>query len=331
MTVRVIRAATLDYDHVVPLMLGRVPTPGIDLQVRTDLNIRAAMADPDVELVEVSWSRHLQGLALGDLSWVALPIAPRRAFCHRTWFVTADSAAQNFTDLDDRPIGITEYPATGNTWARAAAREAGFDVDGRRWVVASFDGGARGTDTDLPPNVESLPADIHLLDLLLAGEISAVVCQLPPTGFYERPTGVRRLFADYSASERGYFERTGVFPGHHVLAVRRSFFDRNAWTLGPVLDAFQASRRMWEAVRLKHGDTSPWVMSDLEAAMGLMGNDWQAYGSGPLRTVTEHLCDELVACGLTSTRVNPDTVFAEFDDVVDTEQVGVSATAVAGA
>lgn len=324
----VVRAATLDYDHVVPLLLGRVSVPGIDLRLRVDADLRTARDNLDLDVVECSLARHLRDRALGDDSWVAIPVGPRRQFCHRAWFVAQDSQIRSFADLDDRPIGISEFPASGNTWARHAAREAGVDVNAKQWVVASFDGsGPRGADTDLPPNVSNLGSDVALLDLLRAGEISAVVCQVAPTGFYQGTSGARRLFDDYVAAEQGYFERTGLFPSHHVMAVRRPWFEDHGDLLPMVVEAFQRSRLQWEKVRLKHGDTSAWSMADIERTMRILGPDWQAYGSQPFRPVAQALAEELFTAGLIDRRIDAADAFADYDAVAD----AAAAPAVGGA
>jgi 4,5-dihydroxyphthalate decarboxylase len=312
----IVRVATLDYDHVMPLLLGRVPIPGIDLRLRTDQNLRTAKDNPDLDVVECSLARHLQDLAAGEDSWVAIPVGPRRQFCHRAWFVAQDSPATDFGGLDDRPIGITEFPASGNTWARQAAREAGMDVDAKRWVVASFDGtGPRGHDRQLAANVTDLPSDAALSTLLRSGEISAAVSQTVPEGFYEGRSGVRRLFPDYVAAETGYYRRTGIFPSHHVLAVRSEYLQTQGHLLPAIVAAFQTSRRLWEASRLRNGDTSAWSMADLERTMEIIGPDWQAYGTTPLLPIVAALAEELTACGLTDHVVDPGGVFAAYESV----------------
>lgn len=312
----IIRVATRDYDHVVPLLLGRVSVPGIDLRMRTDQDLRTARDNLELDVVECSLSRHLQKLASGDESWVAIPVGPRRQFCHRAWFVAKDSHVTDFDGLDDRPIGITEFPASGNTWARQAAREAGLDVDAKQWVVASLDGsGPRGHDHQLPPNVVDLASDVTLANLLRSGEISAAVSQMVPNAFYQGESGIRRLFSDYVEVEAAYYRRTEVFPSHHILAVRREYLRTHGHLLPAIVEAFQASRKLWEASRLQNGDTSAWSMADLERTMAIIGPDWQEYGTAPLIPVVAALAEELAVCGLTSHVVDPTSVFAAYESV----------------
>ncbi len=315
MSLTTVRAVTLDYDHVHPLVTGDVRAEGIDLVVERPGNVRDAVDDPDIHVVELSWSRHLRRLSEGDRSWVGIPILPRRAFCHRAWFVRNDSTATDFTDLRNGRIGITEYPATGNTWAREAAREAGLDVNAVDWVVGSFDGGPSGSDVDLPARVTAVPEGTLLVDLLVAGELDAVVCQLPPRGFHDGTVPVRRLLPDYAAAEKAYYGRTGYYPAHHILGVRAEFFAAHPTVPAIVYDAFEAARLRWQSVRLKHGDTSPWVMADIEEAMRLIGPDWQPNGSVANRGLTERLCGMLAEDGLLAGPVDPDECFAEFDAV----------------
>lgn len=313
MTTQTINSVFLNYDHLHPVATKDVTTAGLDITVdRFTRPAQAAASDPDAHLVEVSWSRYIRGLSEGVRDWVGLPLFPRRCFGHRAWYTRRDLGYTGFEDIAGGRVGTNEWPATGNTWARAAAREAGIDLKAISWVVGSIDGGPTGRDDELPSHVTYAGEGVHMVDLLLHGELDALVCPAPPANFYEEDSPVVRLLADPWAAEREYFQRTGIYPAHHIAALRREVFDARPEVAIELFTTFERGRREWQASRTRLGDTSPWVLADIERARDLMGVDWQPGGIDANAHMTAALCEELFEQGLIETRVDPAIVFEDF-------------------
>jgi hypothetical protein len=116
---------TRTYAYVQPPANGDVRADGIDLHlIRTwDALLRVAANPLDVHGGEASFGRYLLGLASGDRSMAGLPIFIMRGFRQRCFFVCRDSPLHELADLAGKRIGINEWPATGNTWARGLLRE----------------------------------------------------------------------------------------------------------------------------------------------------------------------------------------------------------------
>jgi 4,5-dihydroxyphthalate decarboxylase len=305
------------HDFLEPLRSGDVVPEEIGLEIKIG-DLRAAMLDDGITASELSFARHVRRIAEGDHTWVAMPAFVRRGFSHRAWYVRRGSAIKTFRDLAGKRVGTNEWPATGNTWTRAAAREQGLDLRSVRWVVGSIDGGTRASGDRLPDNVSYAESDEGLVDLLVDGRLDALACPDPPRGFYDQNSAVVRLLVDYRGAERAYYERTGVYPAYHIVGFRKNLFDENPTALLRVYDALERSKKFWESLRLAECDTSPWLQADLEETRNLMGADWQPYGVEPNARMIAYFCDEMLAQGLITRLVAPADLFAEFEELAST-------------
>ena len=290
-----------DYDHIAPLACGDVSVEGVDLKLDRDSHgaLDRTLGDPSIHAGELSLSRHLLRLAQNDRSFVGIPVFPTRAFRHRCFFVLRGSGLREFRDLEGRRIGTNEWPATGNTWSRAAMREQGVRIDRISWVVGSVDGAPSNRPQGaLPSYAQHAPPGRPLVDMLLEGELDALMCPNPPRGFYEPGSPIVRLFPDYRSVEMQYFRRTGLYPAHHIVGVRRRLFEEAPWVVRSLFAALEESKRRWQAQRRLLPETTPWTLAEIEDATALMGQDWQPYGTEPNRAMVQVLCDELFAQGL---------------------------------
>jgi 4,5-dihydroxyphthalate decarboxylase len=247
-----------------------------------------------------------------------MPAFVRRGFSHRAWYVRRGSAIKSFRDLAGKRVGTNEYPATGNTWTRAAAREQGLDLKSVSWVVGSIDGGKFASGDRLPDNVSYAESEEGLVDLLLDGRLDALACPDPPRGFNDKNSEVVRLLVDFREAERAYYSRTKVYPAYHIVGFRQTLFHEDPGALLRVYDALERSKKFWESLRFAECDTSPWLQADLEETRELMGPDWQPYGVEPNARMIAYFCDEMLAQGLITRPVAPGDLFAEFMELAST-------------
>lgn len=295
-----------------PLVCGEVSPEGIELSV-THTNMSQALANPDVLVSEGSFARHTKRISEGDHSWVGIPAFVRRGFAHRFWYVRRDAGYADFSSLAGKRIGTNEWAATGNTWARAAAREQGASIDEMSWVVGPIDGGAPSMTDPLPAYAEYVTSEKSPRQMLLDGELDALECPDPPEGFYDADSEIVRLLPDYRTAETEYYKRVRVFPGLHIVLVRRSLFESDPWVARSLYAALLESRKRWEKLRFEEADTSPWLQADLEETIDLMGVGWQEYGVDANRHMIDVFCSEMNAQGQTARLVDGSELFAEFE------------------
>lgn len=308
---------TRNYAYVQPLAAADVRAEGVDLNlVRTwDALPRVAANSPDVHGGEASFGRYLLGLAAGDRSLIGLPIFLMRGFRQRCFFVRADSSLHDVTDLAGKRVGINEWPATGNTWARALLRDQGVDIWSVRWVVGQVSAGYKPVPNDPLPRGVERDADRMLVDMLAAGEIDALLCPWPPAGFYDANSLVRRLYSDFARTEQAYYQRTRIYPGHHVVVLRRDLVEAHPEVVGALYTAFDEARQMTEASFRTIAEILPWLLAELEQDTRVMGQELHPYGVEPNRHMIEAFCAEQFAQGLLPDRLEPTRAFAEFEQL----------------
>ncbi len=308
-----------NYDHFGPLASGDVEVEGIDLKLVRDTPgaLDRTLNDPTILAGELSFSRHLTRLANGDHSFVGIPVFTTRVFRHRCFFVRRGSDLRRLKDLEGKRIGTNEWPATGNVWCRAVIREAGARLDTMSFLVGSIDGApSNRPQGDLPPYAQLNPTGRPLRELLIEGQLDALMCPVPPKGFYEADSPIVRLFPDFVREEQEYFRRTGVYLAHHIIGVRRELFEREPWAVRSLYQALERSKAICDQNALALPETSPWLLDGIEKTVALMGKDWRPYGVEPNRKLTQLLCDELFAQGLISRQLDEAVVFEEFERVM---------------
>ena len=309
---------TKDYDFYAPLACGDVVAEGIHLQYERDTAnaLDRTLADPSIDVGELSLSRQIARLAAGDLSFVGIPVFPQRVFRHRCFFVRRDSGLDSFEQLAGKRIGCNEWPASGNTWSRAILRHHGVKIEGISWLVGSIDGKpSNRPQGNLPPHVKAV-TDKALVSMLLGGELDALMCPHPPKVFDEPHSPVVRLIANYRQAEMDYYRRTGIFPIMHVIGVRRPVYEKHPWVLTSLFKALDDAKKLSQKSRKQLSDTTPWLIAEIEDATALFGKDYFPYGIEHSRKEIQALCDEQLAQGIVSKRVDAAIAFPEFEAAI---------------
>lgn len=313
--------ATRDYDFVAPLALGDVRPEGIDLTViRAFGALERVAKDPAVQGGEASFSRYVQRVAAGDRGVVGLPAFVMREFRHRSFFVRRDSGLRDLADLAGTRVGLDAWPASGNTWSRGLMRERGVGLDRVRWVVGPVNPDSPPSAPDvLPPGVEPAPPGRPLRDLLLAGELDCLISAWIPAGFYEAGSPITRLYPDFRAIEREHYRRTGIYPAHHIIVLRREVVDRHPRVVASLYTALVRAREQADRTRLLLHEASAWLLADLEEERALLGPGFRPYGARENRPMVAAFCAEQLAQGLIRQPLDPDAVFADFEALAGAE------------
>lgn len=308
-----------DYDYLAMLYGGDLIPDDLQLTIDRKTRITQSFADPSIVASELSFSRFLIALSGGDRSFVGIPFFPTRAFRHRCFFVQRDSGLRDLTQLEGKRVGTNSWPDTGNTWTRAALREAGVRIDRMHWWVGPLDESYLASpQRGLPAHVHEAPPGRLLRDMLLAGELDALMCPFPPKGFYDANSPFVRLLPDYRRAEREYYQRTGLYPAHHIIGLRRQVFEKSPQVAVSLYRTLDQARVQWQQQRLFMAELTPWTLTDIEDTAALMGADWQPSGVEANRKVIAALCEEELAQGLIERPIDPATVFADFAAVLKT-------------
>jgi 4,5-dihydroxyphthalate decarboxylase len=302
-----------------PLALGDVRPASFDLElVRLD-QTPDLLIDDGFDAAETSFSRYALGRAAGEDRLVGLPAFVMSAFRHRCVITRRDSPLTSLAELAGRRVGLTGWPDSGNTWTRALVRRAGVSQSEVEWFVGPLlpdhPVGERIGPRGAPANVARTPGDRPLVELLLAGELDAVMTPFMPPGFHEPGSPLRQLIPDYRTAEAAYFAEVGYVPGIHLITVRKEVTERYPAVTGELMAALDTSRRTWLGKRTKLADTTPWLLAELDITAKTVGLDWTPYGAPSTDAMVAAFCDELLAQGLTGDPVEPGMLFADYAEL----------------
>ncbi len=283
-----ISLACWDYDRTRAIAEGRIRPEGLTvdyLALPPEETFFRMARFREFDVSELSLSSYVVSRRSNDPPFVALPVFPSRSFRHSGIYVRRDGGIERPEDLRGKRVGVAEYQLTANVWIRGIlAEHHGLPVRDVTYVTGGLEDPRRieKLKLELPESirVEPAPAGETLSELLARGDIDAIYSP-------RAPAGAVRLFDDFPAVERAYFEATGIFPIMHVLAIRSELYDANRWIARSLFKAFSAARdeaiaALFETAALKV--SLPWALAHAQDARGLMGDFW-SYGVEPNRHV----------------------------------------------
>jgi 4,5-dihydroxyphthalate decarboxylase len=303
-----------DYDRTRPLLDGTVAIDGVEpvfLRLSPEEMFFRAFRHEAFDVCELSLSSFALRTARGDNPYLGVPVFLSRAFRHTSIVVRTDRDIRQPADLKGRRIGIPEYQLTACVWARGLLEDDfGVRPSDIQWVRGGMEqpGRIEKAAVALPSDVRltDAPGDRTLSAMLEAGELEGIIGPRLPSCFGRPGVPVGWLFEDPAAAAAEYYRRTGIFPVMHLLGVRRALVERHPWLPGTLAKAFEQAK----GAALAHlADTSapkvtlPFVEEQLQAARGLMGPDFWAYGVESNRAVLDTFLRHHHRQGLSPRRV----------------------------
>jgi 4,5-dihydroxyphthalate decarboxylase len=286
-----------EYDHVRDVVDGTVPVAGVDLNVlRLPIEemFYRFLVQGEFDASEAAFGKIAALASQDDPRFVVLPVFTSRVFRHSSIYIRSDAGITEPRQLAGKRVGVPEWAQTAAVYSRGLlAHEYGVDLASIHWHQAGVNDPGRREKValELPPGFRlTVVAERSLSQMLLAGELDAVLSARAPAPFLAADPRVRRLFADHREVELAYVRKTGIFPIMHVVALRRTVFERNRWLAMNLFKAFdEARRRSLERaadVTASHFPL-PWVEDELRRARELFGPDPWPYGIDANRTTLD--------------------------------------------
>jgi 4,5-dihydroxyphthalate decarboxylase len=320
MTKLSVSVACAAYDRTWPLISGRVPIEGCDVNFVVmdpgEAFVRAYRSQ-DFDITELSASSHILTTARGDAPYIAVPAFVSRVFRHSSFYVRTDCGIRSAQDLRGKTIGVTEYQMTAGLWARGLlSDDFGVRAQEISWRRGGMDqpGGAERTPIK-PPGIdlEPIPDGKTLSGMLVAGELDAIVSAHAPAPFLQGVANIGRLWPDFRTAEEDYFRRTGLFPIMHLIGIRRSLVEQHPWLAPSVLKAFTRAKQIAleeiEDVGISRASL-PWLPSDVARAKEIMGADFWPYGYPANKHAIDCMLRWSVEQGLSDRLVTAEELFA---------------------
>ena len=309
------------YDRVIPLYSGEVRPEGIDFEFIGNDDPRDIFdkmgARQEYDAAEMSSSEFVCGTAAGTSPFVAIPAFMSRVFRHGFITINRNAGIRTPKDLEGKRVGVALYTMTAAVFMRGLLEnEYGVDTSTFRWVQGAIEkAGAHGSPT-VPPllkkvNIENNTSGRSLSQMLSTGEIDALLGALMPEGFGSDPNIVR-LFPNFVEIEQDYYRRTRIFPIMHLVAIRRSIYEKHPEVAGSLYRALCESKRL----ALKKMDYTgalrtmlPWLPAHLEERRAVMGEQPWPFGIEPNRPTLNALVKYLHQQGMTDRVMDVDSLF----------------------
>ena len=276
--------ATGNYDRTRPMIDGDVKIEGVDpiffLLSPEEMFFRS-FRDGAFDVSELSLSSFTVKTANNDNPYVGVPVFPSRAFRHTAIFIRTDRGIQKPQDLIGRRIGTPEYQLTACVWARALLEEYGVSPSAVLWVRGGLEeaGRTEKIPLKLPSDIriEPGPTEKTLTQMLVDGDIDAIVAPRAPSSFENFHPDIGWLWRDPQKEAADYFGKTGIFPIMHLIGIRRELVEAHPWLPVAIFKVFskakeQALQLLLDASASKV--TLPFVDEQLRSARQLMGDDF---------------------------------------------------------
>jgi 4,5-dihydroxyphthalate decarboxylase len=248
---------------------------------------RRMVRDLEYDVCEMAITTYLCAKAHGK-PFTALPVFLVRGFHHGVILVNTKAGIANPKDLEGRRVGVNRgYTVTTGVWARGILQaEHGVDLDRVTWVLS---GDEHVAEYEPPPNVVAMKEGGDLADMLVAGELAAVI------GVEVDHPDVQPLIPD--AVEAGWdaLRHRGLYPINHLVVVKDVLLASHPDLAADVFGAFAAAKNLY-VERLRQGATAATSETDAmyRKVMEILGDDPLPYGIEPNRANIETLIDHAV-------------------------------------
>ncbi len=309
------------YDRMQPLYTGEVKPAGIDLnfiaidQPRPIFDRMSGGEEFDIS--EYSSSEYVQRFANKECPFVAIPVFPSIAFRLGFIAVNRKSGIKSPKDLEGKRVGLPLYTMTAAIFINGILhREFGVDLSKIHWVQSAMNAaGAHGSPTVLPLlkniSIENNKTGKTLGGLLAEGAIDATLGTSLPEEIRTNPDIVR-LFPDYVARDIDLYKRKRIYPIMHLVAIKKSVYERYPFVATSLYDAFVRSKKIaldklfnLRAVRYM----TPFLMREIDDIWEVFNGDPWPYGIEPNRQTLEALIQYQQDLGLIAAPVKVDDLF----------------------
>jgi 4,5-dihydroxyphthalate decarboxylase len=270
-----------DYEIVRALRDGAVEAEGIRFEFPHYPGVhdihRQVAGDDSCDVGEFNGPAYVAA-ASKDWAMTALPVFLHRRFRHGFIFINKNAGIAKPTDLIGKKIGNPIFQPACNVWVRGLLENA-YGVPHRSvtWITQDPEIIAFERHRDL--RIEQVKPGQDIEDMLISGEIEAIISPNLVRGIIEKRPHIGRLWPNYRDLEIEYFKRTGIFPIMHVTTIRRAIVERHPWVVKSLMDAFEKAKRV-AFKRLRNPRIVPlaWYQSYWDDEHDFLGTDPWEYG-----------------------------------------------------
>ena len=326
MTDQKLQIAFGEYDRTRALSDGTIKIEGIEASFHTNRIITEVFAgmirDRAYDVAELGLSYFLRTMDFDDPPFIAIPVFPVRCFRHSAIYINVDSGIKRPEDLAGKTVGeFAMYGHDAGVWPKGIlSDDYGVTADQCRWIVGYLDWPLNPIDFVPQPhpanvNVTYTPQGTDLGKMLEEGQIDALISADIPRCILEKSPKVARLFSDYQATERTYYQRTGIFPIMHTVAVRKELALQHPEILQAVYKGFcdakhSAEEQYTRGMIFNNMATMiPWFSKLIEEDLSVLGDNWWPYGLEANRKAVDTFLRYHFEQGLSKRRLTCEDIF----------------------
>lgn len=306
-----------------PVVEGRFQPQGINLVptvVHPSEMFWRQLKFAEFDVSEMSLSSLCIAVSKGDTRFVGIPVYTARMFFHTRIFVHRDSGINKPEHMKGKRIGVPEYQQTSAIWSRGILQhEWGVHPRDIEWhmerIPEMSHGGSTGFQAPEGVTIEQIPLEKNIGQMLLDGELDGALLYLNDNNLVDRSradiTGVcRYLFEDRTAESTRYYQKNGIYPINHCMAIKRKVHEKYPWAAVNIYHAFMAAKA--DVERSAQKTLNDYVACGLVKAdtETLFAGDPKSYGLRGSRKVIDMITQFVHEQGLTDRRVSVDELFA---------------------
>ena len=290
-----ITMAGYDYSRVHALVEGKVTVEGCETNFEVTgigpLNNHAFFGPQKRDVTEIGLIPYVLAYVNDNFrDYTLLPIPVLRLFRHKSIWVRTDRGIETPADLKGKKVATVGYSSSGLTHVRGILQEEyGVNPKDITWVAVEKDSGANLTG-GVSAWEKVRPEGVTIIDapegedessLLISGQVDAILHPAEPKVYQDRNPIVKRLFTDHRTVEKDFYERTGIFPIMHTVAIKRKTAEENPWLAKAVFEAYSKAKKMDYEYMKTWGwalDSLPWYGQEFNETRELMGKNFYPYG-----------------------------------------------------
>ncbi|HTK12345.1 MAG TPA: ABC transporter substrate-binding protein [Xanthobacteraceae bacterium] len=311
--------ATSDYDHFADFKTGKISAEGIDANWLTfgfhEIFARFT-ANREWDVSELSFAKFSSLVTEENSDVIALPVFASRMFRLGGIYVNKAAGIKTPADLAGKKIGMPEWAQTAAVYTRGwLQHKIGVDLAKIDWYQAGTveAGRMEKVALKLPNGLRLTPVpDKSLTEMVISGELDAIIIANPPKQLRHGHAKVERLFSDWLAQEEKYYEETGAYPIMHIIAMRKAILDDAPWIARNLYNAFETSKNNALA-RILSAEVSrypvPWLTAYAERMQEKFGQDLFPFGIEPNRAALSMFLQYSYEQGVAHKLLQPDDIF----------------------
>jgi 4,5-dihydroxyphthalate decarboxylase len=273
-------------------------------------------ANREWDVSELSFAKFAAQATEDDPDIIGIPVYASRMFRMSSFYINTKKGIKTAADLRGKKVGLPEWAQTAAVYTRGwLQHDAGVPLTEIDWYQAGTEqaGRTEKVELNLPKGLRlTRITDKTLSAMLAAGELDCIMTARAPSCFLKKHPDVARLFPNYQAEERAYYERTRVYPIMHIIALKKSLLKEHPWVARNLFNAFEESKqRSLERlldISISHYPV-PWLTDHAEQMQAIFGKDLYPYGIEENRPTLETFLQYAYEQGIARRHAKPEELF----------------------